>query len=152
MSAGWEPSPPSQPPPASTCKETCLHHSQVRALTSTSFKSDPVKFEAMARASLRLCRAYVDIHLAAGGQPAAGSSQPSPSGGAAEKGAAAGAGSGAGGGAGQGGSLRDLSAARMHLRGVLKQCEGAFGEHALQREMGDLLEEVLALEQRALGK
>jgi hypothetical protein len=37
----------------------------------------------------------------------------------------------------------------MHLRGVIKQCEGCFEEHALLQEMSVLLAEVVALEEQA---
>lgn len=50
--------------------------------------------------------------------------------------------------AGQGG-LRDLSAARIHLRGVLKQCEDSFEGTEQYLQMQALLQEVLAAEDSA---
>jgi len=52
--------------------------------------------------------------------------------------------------AGQGG-LSELSAARMHLRGLLKQCEAAFEDHVLYKQLQDMLEEILALEDQAIA-
>jgi hypothetical protein len=52
--------------------------------------------------------------------------------------------------AGQGG-LRELSAARMQLRGMLKQCEEAFGEQQQYKQLQGLLQEVLAAEDAALA-
>lgn len=43
------------------------------------------------------------------------------------------------------GGTRDLAAAKLHLRGILKQCEPRFGESALYDEMKVLLEDVEAL-------
>jgi hypothetical protein len=51
---------------------------------------------------------------------------------------------------GQGG-LRELSAARMQLRGLLKQCEEAFGEQQQYKQLRELLQEVLAAEDAALA-
>ena len=45
------------------------------------------------------------------------------------------------------GSARDLAAARMHLRGVIKQCEPCFAGHRLLCEMQALLEEVVCMEE-----
>eukprot|EP00798_Chlamydomonas_sp_ICE-L_P011734 gene11734-34462_t len=75
----------------------------------------------MAKASLVLCRAYVNSLKA----QAATASEGAPK------------------------ILRDLSAARMHLRGVLKQCETAFGETELHASMASLLVEVEAEEKAA---
>ena len=44
--------------------------------------------------------------------------------------------------AGEGGA-RELSAARLHLRSVLKQCEEHFGETEVYQEMKQLLQEIL---------
>eukprot|EP00878_Enallax_costatus_P015631 GHUV01016375.1.p1 GENE.GHUV01016375.1~~GHUV01016375.1.p1 ORF type:complete len:216 (+),score=96.67 GHUV01016375.1:87-650(+) len=52
--------------------------------------------------------------------------------------------------AGQGG-LRDLSSARMHLRGVLKQCEDSFEGSEQYKEMQALLQEVSEAEAAALA-
>jgi hypothetical protein len=41
------------------------------------------------------------------------------------------------------GGPRELSAARLHLRGVLKQCEEHFGEEELYQQMKGLLQEIL---------
>ncbi|KAF6259400.1 hypothetical protein COO60DRAFT_1008225 [Scenedesmus sp. NREL 46B-D3] len=47
--------------------------------------------------------------------------------------------------------LRELAAARMQLRGLLKQCEEAFGEQQQYKQLQGLLEEVLAAEDAALA-
>ncbi|WIA10643.1 hypothetical protein OEZ85_010823 [Tetradesmus obliquus] len=52
--------------------------------------------------------------------------------------------------AGQGG-LRELSAARMQLRGLLKQCEDAFGEQQQYLQLQGLLGDVMAAEDAALA-
>lgn len=52
--------------------------------------------------------------------------------------------------AGQGG-LRDLAAARMHLRGMLKQCEERFADEAACRDMEQLLQEVVDAENAAVA-
>lgn len=44
--------------------------------------------------------------------------------------------------AGGAGALRDLSAARMHLRGLLKQAQERYEEQAAYKELQQLLEEV----------
>ena len=106
-----------------------MHAPQVRGLTTTSFKSDEPKFEAMALASLDLCRTYVALY-----RQASGSESP----------AAAPA-------VGSTGGARDLAAARMHLRGVIKQCETSFGGHRLLRDMKALLEEIVCMEEAYLA-
>lgn len=93
---------------------------QVRGLATIPFKSDVDPFERMARASVDLCRAYLDSArlsslVTSGEGPVRG-----------------------------GGGSRDLSAARMHLRGVVKQCEASFEGHVLLNEMKDLLGQVEA--------
>eukprot|EP00955_Chlamydomonas_euryale_P022809 240778-Chlamydomonas_euryale.AAC.3 len=115
---------------------------QVRGLTAAGFKSDAALFVPMASASLALCRTYVALFRAAEQQQQQ-QQQPllaegSGGGGAGGDGAAARRAAAAGG-------VRDLSAARLHLRGVLKQCEPVFGEHVLFAELAALLEEVEAL-------
>lgn len=52
--------------------------------------------------------------------------------------------------AGQGG-LRDFSAARLHLRGMLKQCEESFAETEHYQRMQSLLQDVVAAEDAALA-
>jgi hypothetical protein len=52
---------------------------------------------------------------------------------------------------GPGGGLRELSAARLHLRGLLKQCEAAFEEQPLYAQLAALLAEVQAAEDAALA-
>lgn len=47
--------------------------------------------------------------------------------------------------------LRDLAAARMHLRGILKQCEESFGDDEQFQKMSELLQVVLAAEDAALA-
>lgn len=51
-------------------------------------------------------------------------------------------------GSGSGGprSARDLAAARMHLRGILKQCQDNFEEEKLYKDMAVMLERVSQLE------
>jgi anti-sigma factor ChrR (cupin superfamily) len=39
----------------------------------------------------------------------------------------------------------------MHLRGLLKQCEAAFEDHVLYKQLQDMLEEILALEDQAIA-
>lgn len=99
---------------------------QVRGLTTTSFKSDGPTFEAMALASLDLCRTYMAMStrfLAEGSAATVSLSNNSA-------------------------AARDLAAARMHLRGVIKQCEPSFAEHAMLIEMKDLLDNVACMEER----
>lgn len=93
---------------------------QVRGLTGTGYKSDEAKFIEMADASAALARAYIQLSTRSAGDG---------------KGAASSA-----------VAVRELAAARMHLRGVLKQCENSFGEHAAWRQLDSLLAEVTALE------
>lgn len=50
-----------------------------------------------------------------------------------------------------GGGLRELSAARMHLKGLLKQCEPAFEGEDRYKELQALLAEVVAAEDAALA-
>lgn len=52
--------------------------------------------------------------------------------------------------AGQGG-VRELAAGRMHLKGLLKQCEAAFEETADYKQLQGLLEEVVAAEDAAVA-
>ena len=86
----------------------------------------------MSRASLDLCQTYLDLSTAkATAATAAAGTSPGVS--------PAAAGGGGGGG-------RDLAAARMHLRGVLKQCEGSFSSHGMYAEMQRLLDEVTSRE------
>ncbi|KAG1650794.1 hypothetical protein FOA52_008885 [Chlamydomonas sp. UWO 241] len=101
----------------------------VRGLTSTGFKSDEALFSEMACASLALCGAYVALYRSA--QQAAVQPAQQPEGAELRRTPA--------------GSVRDLSAARLHLRGVLKQCEARFDEHPLFLEMKSLLEAVEGL-------
>jgi hypothetical protein len=130
---------------------------QVRGLSGTAYKADQEKFVEMAQASLALGRAY--INLASGGaNKAAGSSSaqtsastpPGPSETSARSSQE------------QGGAQissptlafsptagRELAAARMHLRGVIKQCESAFEEHELYKQLQALLDQVVALESEA---
>jgi len=49
----------------------------------------------------------------------------------------------------QPGSIRELAAARMHLRGVLKQCEPVFGEHAKWQALSVACADVTAAEGEA---
>jgi len=107
---------------------------QVRALAGSSYKSDEAKFKEMADASTALAKAYIQLFKDAAG--AAGASPPTAEGGAAKP-----AGSG----------TRQLAAARMHLRGVLKQCEASFSEHASWQELAALMQQVTALEDEALA-
>ena len=116
-----------------TGKEACssftpLVLAQVRGLTTTSFKSDEPKFEAMALASLDLCRTYVALYRQASGpdSPAAAAAVST-------------------------GGARDLAAARMHLRGVIKQCETSFSGHKLLQDMKALLEEIVGMEEALLA-
>jgi hypothetical protein len=57
----------------------------------------------------------------------------------------------AAGGAAAGAGVRELSAARMHLRGLLKQCEPAFEADARYAGLHALLQEVLGAEEAALA-
>ena len=117
----------------------------MRGLTTTSFKSDEPKFEAMARASLDLCRTHVDLFKAAAAAAAATAvAADSLADGEKASVAAAPAKPAASG-------VRDLAAARMHLRGILKQCEASFSGHALFAEMKTLLDEVVCMEDEAVA-
>lgn len=49
------------------------------------------------------------------------------------------------------GGLRELSAARMHLRGLLKQCEDAFEAHERYGQLAVLLARVMAADEAALA-
>jgi hypothetical protein len=93
---------------------------QVRGLAGTAFRSDAARFEEMAGASLALCRAYLAVSQSAA---AVGRTGPA--------------------------VTRELAAARMHLRGVLKQCEASFSEAPAYLEMQELLQQVLDLEEQA---
>lgn len=106
------------------CVVALGHALQVRALQSSPYKSDPEAFAAMATASDHLCRAYLATAAAA----AASSNE-----------------------AGAGGGLRELSAARMHLRGLLKQCEATFEEDSAFLGLSELLARVTAAENAALA-
>ena len=90
----------------------------------------------MSRASLDLCRTYLELSAA---KVAA----------AATQGANVPAGGAAGGSVTAVSASRDLAAARMHLRGVLKQCEGSFSSHEMFAEMQGLLDEVTRREEQA---
>lgn len=46
-------------------------------------------------------------------------------------------------------SIRELAAARMHLRGVLKQCQPAFEEHAKWQALSAACNEITAAEAEA---
>ena len=109
-------------------------------MTTTAFKSDETQFESMARASLHLCSTYVALYEAGTALPAESST--------AADGGAAGA-PAAGSRPRVVGGVRDLAAARMHLRGVLKQCEARFAEHQLYKDMQGLLDKVVELEAAA---
>lgn len=52
--------------------------------------------------------------------------------------------------AGQGGT-RELAAARMHLKGLVKQCEVAFEERPEYQQLQGLLAEVTAAEDAAVA-
>lgn len=107
---------------------------QVRALSgSAAFKSDEARFVEVADASLALASAYTRLHQA-------GASPAGPAGAA-----------GAGAAKPLAGGARELAAARMHLRGVLKQCQPVFGEHAKWVELEAAAAEVAALEAQAAG-
>ena len=106
---------------------TPLVLAQVRGLTTTSFKSDEPKFEAMALASLDLCRTYVALYRQASGPESTVAAS------------------------GSMGGARDLAAARMHLRGVIKQCETSFSGHKLLQDMKALLEEIVGMEEAFLA-
>jgi hypothetical protein len=135
---------------------------QVRALSGTAYRSDEDKFVEMARASLALGRAYID--LANGGvKKVAGSSNPQPTASAPPGSSTAtpssetsassqqqqGASASSATPAFTPAAARELAAARMHLRGVIKQCESAFEEHELYKQLQALLDEVAALESAA---
>lgn len=47
------------------------------------------------------------------------------------------------------GGARDLAAGRMHLRGLLKQCEDAFKGQSEYKQLQELLEQVVAAEDAA---
>jgi hypothetical protein len=47
------------------------------------------------------------------------------------------------------GGARDLAAGRMHLRGLLKQCEDAFEGRPEYKQLQELLEQVVAAEDAA---
>jgi hypothetical protein len=52
--------------------------------------------------------------------------------------------------AGQGG-VRELAAGRMHLKGLLKQCEAAFENTQEYMQLQGLLQEVVAAEDAAVA-
>jgi hypothetical protein len=52
--------------------------------------------------------------------------------------------------AGQGG-VRELAAGRMHLRGLLKQCEGSFEESEQYKQLQELLLQVVEAEDAAVA-
>ena len=91
----------------------------------------------MAKASVNLCRTYLDLSdakiAAAAAKAAEAPLAVAPTGGGIASTAA----------------VRDLAAARMHLRGILKQCEASFSDHQLFSEMKSLLEEVVRREEQA---
>ena len=101
----------------------------MRGLQGGAFKVDAPKFEAMASASLQLGRVYMQLSQQAPPAPAAAAAT------AATASATV--------------SLRDLAAARMHLRGVLKQCEPVFAGAPLYVELQDMLGQVERMEAAA---
>ena len=111
----------------------------MRCLTGTAFKSDATKFQDMASASLALCRAYVALYRSTTSVGVCTTTCGSTGTAALLQGSSAATTSG----------TRELAAARMHLRGVIKQCEGCFEGHVLLEEMGMLLAEVVALEEQS---
>lgn len=143
---------------------------------SAAFKTDEVRFVQVADASLALAKAYIHLFRGCGGTAGGGGRQqgsehagtrgipegeqehcgsqqqapsppaPAPSAAAATAAAAAAAAASSTPLPAQPGSIRELAAARMHLRGVLKQCEPAFGEHPKWRALSDVCAEVTALE------
>lgn len=128
----------------------------MRALSgSAAFKSDEARFIEVADASLALAGAYMQLYR--------GSSPPTStagqSNGNAESTSAASSQLGPGESAAsptatgrrtiQQSSVRELAAARMHLRGLLKQCEPAFGEHAKWTALSDACAEISNAEAEA---
>ncbi|GAX73776.1 hypothetical protein CEUSTIGMA_g1227.t1 [Chlamydomonas eustigma] len=112
---------------------------QVRGLTSTTFKSDEPRFCAIAAASLQLCRAYVDLSKRASAAPMISDLTAVDMSGNGSSKLPLKATEGTGG-------VRDLAAARMHLRGILKQCEASFEDHPQFKEMKHLLDEIVEME------
>lgn len=49
------------------------------------------------------------------------------------------------------GGVRELAAGRMHLRGLLKQCEAAFEVSVEYKELQELLQQVVAAEDAAVA-
>ena len=132
-----------------------LYCLQVRALSgSAAFKSDEPRFVEVADASLALAQTYLDLHHSSRPIPSA-ALQPSidgtsSSGTPSSAGAAASASPAAAGVAQTAGqqlsSTRELAAARMHLRGLLKQCEPVFGEHVKWQALSDACAQISAAE------
>lgn len=118
---------------------------QVRALTGTSYKSDEAKFKEMAAASAALAKAYIKVYASH-----TASNATADPGATAAEGASASQFAGVSKAKLQAG-IKELAAARMHLRGVLKQCEASFQEHEAWQELSQLLKEVTALEDGAVA-
>ncbi|KAF5842032.1 hypothetical protein DUNSADRAFT_9601, partial [Dunaliella salina] len=141
---------------------------QVRALSgSAAFKSDEARFVEVADASLALARAYLQLyqnatlpqgtmstvqHASANGSNsnAADQQESAPPASSPAKPSAAAAAAAAAAAitplAVQPGSIRELAAARMHLRGLLKQCEPVFREHAKWQALSNACAEITAAE------
>ncbi|KAG2451048.1 hypothetical protein HYH02_004316 [Chlamydomonas schloesseri] len=114
---------------AESAKEARLK--QVRGLAGGTFKSDPARFTEYADASEALCRAYLQGYRAAVAKAEA---------------AAAG-----GGGDAKPVPTKDLSAGRMHLRGLLRATQETFGEHPTRARLQALCDEITALEGAAIA-
>ena len=93
---------------------------QVRGLQGAAWSKEQGRFEEMAAASEQLVEAYLELASKQLEQ----------------------------GGAGRRGGVQELAAARMHLRGVLKQSEGSFGGTPQHERLQELLQRVQQAEMR----
>eukprot|EP00983_Pelagomonas_calceolata_P056380 1144571-Pelagomonas_calceolata.AAC.7 len=151
-------------------------HTQVRALSgSAAFKSDEARFVEVADASLALAQAYLQLYRGSSSSSSAAPPQgtsssiqnanlngsnysapaqqesaalapPASSPAVPCAAAAAAAAAATTPLVVQPGSIRELAAARMHLRGLLKQCEPVFGEHAKWQALSNACAEISAAE------
>uniref|UniRef100_A0A7S3QZ63 TPR-like protein n=1 Tax=Dunaliella tertiolecta TaxID=3047 RepID=A0A7S3QZ63_DUNTE len=149
---------------------------QVRALSgSAAFKSDEARFVEVADASLALAQAYLQLYRGSSSSSSAAPPQgtsssiqnanlngsnysapaqqesaalapPASSPAVPCAAAAAAAAAATTPLVVQPGSIRELAAARMHLRGLLKQCEPVFGEHAKWQALSNACAEISAAE------
>jgi hypothetical protein len=106
---------------------------------STAFRADAAKFTEMAKASVALGKAYVALAAATTSPPAPATGSACTSDVESSTATVSNA----------AGAMRELSAARLHLRGVLSAARDAFADHPLYADMSVLLEQVQALEAAA---